>query len=73
MDIGDVFDKNKSDILVERLMKNYGISLRNIPVPAMDGRMCWPIRISTHVWLSANEIDMALDTIFDEAMKLQNT
>jgi len=59
----DVFDREKSDRLVDIAIKKYNIHLKNVPITTPEGRDFWPVRISTHIWSSGSQIDTAMDAI----------
>lgn len=60
-DYKDVFDKNLSNTFVRNMREKRAIDLRNVEVPSdSTGRPYWPIRLSTHIWLSPKDIDTAL-------------
>jgi|GEM_PF-2405260 len=66
----DVFDREKSDRLVDIAIKKYNIHLKNVPITTPEGRDFWPVRVSTHIWSSGSQIDTAMDAIHHISMDM---
>jgi isopenicillin-N epimerase len=67
----DITDKAKSDAFVKRMQDEYGFIIRNVnfPVPGQD-KDHFGVRISTHVWTNATEIDQLVDAMWDLSGKM---
>lgn len=69
-DSKDVLDENISNTFVRDLREKYAVDLRNVEVPSgSTGFPHWPIRLSTHIWLSPSDIDTALLAMRELAKK----
>ena len=67
----DIMDKPKSDAFVKRIQDEYGFIIRNVnfPVPGAE-KEHFGIRISTHIWTNAAEIDQLVDAMWDLSGKM---
>jgi isopenicillin-N epimerase len=67
----DITDKAKSDGYVKRMQDEYGFIIRNVnfPVPGGD-KDHFGVRVSTHIWTNAAEIDQLVDAMWDLSNKM---
>lgn len=69
----DVLNSAKSGTFVSRLLSDYhrGFVIRNVNVPVINSPTDhWPVRISTHLWHNASDIDRLVDAMWDLSKKL---
>jgi selenocysteine lyase/cysteine desulfurase len=69
----DVLNSTKSGTFVSRLLSDYnrGFVIRNVNVPVINSPADhWPVRISTHLWHNASDIDRLVDAMWDLSKKL---
>lgn len=69
----DVLDRTKSGTFVARLLSDYpqGFVIRNVNVPVIGSATDhFPVRISTHLWHNASDVDRLVDAMWDLSRKL---
>lgn len=69
----DVLDSAKSGAFVSRLLNEYprGFVIRNVNVPVIgSARDHYAIRISTHLWYNASDIDRLVNAMWDLSRKM---
>jgi isopenicillin-N epimerase len=67
----DITDKAKSDAFVKRMQDEYGFIIRNVnfPVPGQE-KDHFGVRVSTHIWTNAAEIDQLVDAMWELSGKM---
>jgi isopenicillin-N epimerase len=66
----DIYSAEKSSAMVNSL-RDKGFGVRNTSVPAMGhAQMLRPLRISTHLWHSPDDVDALVDAIWQTANEL---
>lgn len=58
----DILDSEKSAEFVARLSDEHGIVVRNTTTPAPDGSVYHPLRVSTHLFHDADDVDRFVET-----------
>lgn len=69
----DVLDSAKSGAFVSRLLQEYprGFVVRNVNVPVIgSARDHYAIRISTHLWHNASDVDRLVNAMWDLSRKM---
>ena len=65
-----------SNTLVSRLRSEYGIVVRNTTVPVRTGPATtenhYPLRVSTHLWHSARDVDYFVRSAWALAAKMRD-
>jgi selenocysteine lyase/cysteine desulfurase len=69
----DVTNREKSTEFVARLLNDYvpGIMIRNVDVPVIGASSPhWVLRISTHLWNDAADVDRLVDAMWDLSKRM---
>lgn len=69
----DVLDSAKSTAFVTRMLNDYpkGFVIRNVNVPVIGSeRDHYVVRISTHLWHNASDVDRLVDAMWDLSKKM---
>lgn len=69
----DITDPAKSDQFVNRMVSDYtpGFVVKNVATPVIGSASDhWVVRVSTHLWNDATDIDQLVDAMWDLSMKM---
>lgn len=68
---GDITNGPKSTEFVTRMLNEHNFIIRNVNVAVIGAATDhWPLRISTHLWADANDIDRLVDAMWDLSRKM---
>ncbi|MEX3634571.1 aminotransferase class V-fold PLP-dependent enzyme [Paraburkholderia sp. BR14320] len=69
----DITHRTKSEQFVARMLSDYapGFVIRSVDVPVINSTSeHWPMRISTHLWHNAADVDRLVDAMWDLSRKM---